>query len=121
MVTSKRCAPPYVKDMREAVEIFVARKFGPGGAYDAGTPGAWRDSAAVKGSVNPYSEEFVDCLSVVAQYVYDTYGKFPNTFTTLVLTGYVQAVHLDTAFYDRHYRPGSYLTTHSEHMGRWHG
>ena len=92
--------PPYVADMREAVEIFVARKFGPGGAYDPSTPGAWRDWAAVKQGVAPYSEEFVDCLSVVAQYVYDTYGKFPNTFTTLVLPGYVQAMHLDTAFYN---------------------
>jgi hypothetical protein len=112
--------PPYVSDMREAVNIFVERKFGPGGAYDPSTPGAWRDTKAIKQGVTLYSEEFIDCLSEVAQYVYDTYGKFPNTFTTMVLPGYVQAVHLDTDFYDTHYQPGAYLPTHQDHMERWH-
>jgi hypothetical protein len=112
--------PPYVSDMREAVNIFVERKFGPKGAYDPNTPGAWREAKGIKQGVTPYSEEFIDCLSEVAQYVYDTYGKFPNTFTTIVLSGYVQAVHLDTDFYDTHYQPGAYLPTHAHHMERWH-
>jgi hypothetical protein len=113
--------PPYVANMREAVNIFVERKFGPEGAYDPSTPGAWADAEAVKRGVTPYSEEFVDCLSQAAQYVYDTCGRFPDTFTTMVVTGYVQAVHLDTEFYDTHYRPGAYLPTHAHHMERWHG
>lgn len=112
--------PPYVSDMREAVDIFVERKFGPGGAYDPSTPGAWEDAKAIKQGVIPYSEEFIDCLSEVAQYVYDTYGKFPNTFTTMVLSGYVQALHLDLDFYDTHYQSGAYLPTHAHHMERWH-
>jgi hypothetical protein len=112
--------PPYVSNMREAVDIFVQRKFGPEGAYDPGTPGAWKDSKTVKQGVTPYSEELIDCMGEVAQYVYDTYGKFPNTFTTMVLPGYVQAVHLDTDFYDARYQPGAYLATHAEHMERWH-
>jgi hypothetical protein len=112
--------PPYVSNMREAVDIFMQRKFGPKGAYDPSTPGAWKDATAVKKGVTPYSEEFIDCMSTVAQYVYDTYGKFPNTFTTMVLPGYVQAVHLDTDFYDAHYQPGAYLVTHAQHMERWH-
>jgi len=57
----------------------------------------------------------------VAQYVYDAYGKFPGAFNASVLPGFVQAVHLDTAFYDTHYRDGAYLDTHAEHMRRWHG
>jgi hypothetical protein len=113
--------PPYVSDMREAVNIFIQRKFGPEGAYDPQTPGPWQDTTAVKQGVTPYSEEFVDCLSDVAQYVYDTYGKFPNTFTTMVLSGYVQAVHLDTGFYDAKYQSGAYLDTHARHMEHWHG
>jgi hypothetical protein len=113
--------PPYHADMRAAVEAFVARKFGPGGAYDPSTPGPWKRTADVKGSVTPYDEAFVSCLSEVAQYIHDKYGKFPGTFTTIVLTGYVQAVHLDTEFYDAHYEPGAYLRAHAEHMRRWHG
>jgi hypothetical protein len=59
-------------------------------------------------------------LGEVAQYIYDTHGRFPATYTTMVLTGYVQAVHLDTDYYDAHFQPGAYLPTHSRHWERWH-
>lgn len=113
--------PPWFDDMHAAAGAFVARKFGQGGTYDATTTGPWRDFAAVKGSVTPYNDEFVACLGEVAQYVFDTYGKFPGAFTTMVLPGFVQAVHLDLEFYDTHYRDGAYLDTHAEHMRLWHG
>lgn len=112
--------PPYHPDMRAAVEAYVERKFGPGGAYDPDTPGPWRDTRAVKQGVEPYSDEFVDCLSEVAQYVHDHQGRFPGTFTTMVLTGYVQAVHLDTEYYDTHYGEDAYLLSHAQHWQRWH-
>lgn len=113
--------PPYQPDMRTAAQVYAERKFGQGGPYDASTPGPWRDTAGIRGGVEPYSEEFVACLGEVAQYVHDTYGRFPATFTTMVLTGYVQAVHLDTAYYDTHFQPGTYLDTHRDHWERWHG
>lgn len=112
--------PPYYPDMRAAVDAFVARKFGPGGAYDPAVPGPWKDSADVKQTVTPYSDEFVSCLAEVAQYVYDTRGRFPATFSTLVLIGYVQAVHLDPEYYDTHFDQGAYLHTHADHWQRWH-
>lgn len=113
--------PPYYPDMRAAVHAFVARKFGPEGAYAADNSGPWQRSREIKGGVSPYSEEFVDCLGEIAQYVHDQCGRFPGTFTTLVLPGFVQAQHIDLDFYDTHYRPGAYLETHAEHMQRWHG
>ncbi|MFP3907199.1 MAG: hypothetical protein ACLFWR_09215 [Acidimicrobiales bacterium] len=112
--------PPYHPDMRSAVETYVERKFGPEGTYDPSVPGPWRNTEAIKRGVTPYSDEFVDCLTEVAQYILDSQGRFPGTFTTIVLTGYVQAVHLDTDFYDTHHNPGAYLTTHAEHWARWH-
>jgi hypothetical protein len=112
--------PPFQKDMRSAVQTFVERRFGPGGAYDAGMPGPWRHSGAVKGGVTPYSDEFIDCMSTITQYIVDTYGKFPATVPTIALTCYVQAQHIDTEFYDEHYAPGAYLNTHATHMDRWH-
>ena len=112
--------PPYYPNMRAAVEAFVKRKFGPKGAYDKDTPGPWKDSKAIKGGVTPYSDEFVDCLAEVAQYIYDKHGKFPGTFSTIVLPGYVQAVHLDTDFYDKFYKPGAYLTSHADNRNVWH-
>jgi hypothetical protein len=112
--------PPYYPDMRSAVETFVERKFGPGGAYDPETPGPWKNSTEVKSSVTPYSDDVVDCLAEIAQYVYDKHGKFPGTFNTIVLPGVVQAQHIDTEYYDTHYQPGAYLDTHADHMERWH-
>jgi len=112
--------PPFYPDMRTAVRAFVARKFGPGGAYDPSIPGPWKDSAKVRGSVEPYTDEFVACLSEVAQYIHDTYGRFPSTFPTIALSGYVQAVHIDTDYYDTHFQPGAYLPSHKQHWQRWH-
>jgi hypothetical protein len=112
--------PPYYPDMHSATKVFVERKFGPGGAYDPEVPGAWRDSARVKGSVTRYNNDFVDCISEVAQYIYEKYGKFPGVRTTIMLPGFVQAHHIDTDFYDTHYVQGAYLETHARHTERWH-
>ncbi len=113
--------PPYYTDMHEAVKEFVRRKFGDGGAYDPATGGPWNKDGDVKSSVTPYSTEFIDCLGEIAQYIYDKHGKFPGSFTTIVLPGFVQTQHLDTEFYDRHYKEGAYLETHAKHMKTWHG
>jgi hypothetical protein len=113
--------PPNYPDMHRAVEAFVARKFGTGGAYDADTPGPWRDSTGVKNTVAPYSTDFVECLSEMARYIYGKYGKFPGTRSTILLPGFVQAQHIDTDFYDAHYGEGAYLPTHAEQAARWHG
>lgn len=113
--------PPYYPDMHAAVEAFVERKFGPGGAYDPNAEGPWRESARVKRTVAAYDGDFVDCLSEVARYVYGKFGKFPGTRSTIMLPGFVQAHHLDTDFYDRHYGEGAYLETHANHMREWHG
>lgn len=76
--------------------------------------GPWKAGAQVKGTVHPYSDEFLDCLGEIAQYVYEKHGRFPETLTTLVLPGVVQAQHLDTELYDAHYGPGAYLETHAD-------
>jgi hypothetical protein len=124
--------PPYYPDMHAAVEVFVARKFGPDGAYaqpaadtqahsrTSAVHGPWRDSAGVRRTVAPYSAEFVDCMSEVARYIHHKHGKFPGIRSTILLPGFVQAQHLDTDFYDTHYQEGAYLSTHAEHMERWH-
>lgn len=112
--------PPYQRDMRAAVEMLAQRKFGSGGAYDPSTPGPFRRNSEVKGSVTPYGAELLECLGEMAQYLYDTYGKFPATIPSILVAGYVQAQHIDTEFYDTHFQPGAYLQTHVGHMARWH-
>jgi hypothetical protein len=113
--------PPHHADMAAAVEAFAARKFGAGGPFNAGTPGAWTDSPGFRGSATVHDEHFKACIALQAQYVVDTFGKFPGTVPTLFILNYVQAHHLDLEFYDRFFAPGSYLRTHTEHMQRWHG
>ncbi len=112
--------PPYYKDMHDAVKVFADRKFREGGAYDPKTPGPWKKSSEIKRSVTAYNKDFIDCMSEVAQYIYDKHGKFPGTRTTMVMPGFVQSVHIDTDYYDKYFQPGAYLNTHRDHMKNWH-
>ena len=112
--------PPHYQNMRDAVEALASRKFGEGGVYNPDTPGAWSDSPKVRGNAVPYTEEFKECVALQAQYIYDTYGKFPGTIQSIFCFMYVQAQHLDLDFYDHYFKPGAYLTTHKEHMKKWH-
>jgi hypothetical protein len=104
-----------------AVAAFAERKFGPGGPFNPQTPGAWTDSPRVRGSAQIHDEAFKACVAVQAQYVFDTFGKFPGTVPSVFIMNYVQVHHLDLEFYDRFFRQGAYLRTHAEHMQRWHG
>ena len=106
--------------MRDAVEALAKRKFGEGGVFNPSTPGSWSDSPKVRGSANTYTEEFKEYVALQAQYIYDTYGKFPGTIQSIFCFMYVQAHHLDVGFYDHYFNPQAYLTTHKEHMKKWH-
>jgi hypothetical protein len=112
--------PPHYRNMREAVEALAKRKYGEGGVYNEGTPGAWKDSAKVRGSAHHASEDFKECVALQAQYIYDTYSKFPATAPSIFAFMYLQAHHLDLSFYEHYFKPGAYLSTHAEHMKNWH-
>jgi hypothetical protein len=113
--------PPHYENMRAAVEALCERKFGPGGPFNADTPGPWKDSAKVRASAQIHDEQFRECIALQAQYIYDTFGRFPGTVPTMFAIMYLQAHHLDLEFYDHFYKQGSYLKTHKNHMKRWHG
>lgn len=112
--------PPHYPDMRAAVEAVCERKFGPGGPFNRQTPGPWKDSPGVRGSAKIHDERFRECVALQAQYVYDTFGKFPGSVPSIFVMTYLQAHHLDLEFYDRFYEPGAYLQSHARHMERWH-
>jgi len=112
--------PPHYADMRAAVEALCERKFGPGGPFHPQTPGPWKDTRAVRSAAEPHSEEFKECVALQAQYVFDTFGKFPGTVPSIFLIMYLQAHHLDLEFYDTFFKPGAYLRTHRDHMKAWH-
>ena len=112
--------PPHYPDMRAAVEAVCQRKFGPGGPFHPDTPGPWKDSRAVRSAAQVHSEEFRECVALQAQYVFDTFGKFPGTVPSIFHIMHLQAHHLDLEFYDRFFKPGAYLKTHAGHMKAWH-
>jgi len=112
--------PPHYPDMRAAVEAVCERKFGPGGPFHPDTPGPWKDSRKVRSAAQVHDERFRECVALQAQYVYDTFGKFPGTVPSMFLIMYLQAHHIDLDFYDEFYKPGAYLETHAKHMARWH-
>jgi hypothetical protein len=112
--------PPHYPDMRVAVEEIQKRKFGPGGPFHPETPGPWKDPVKVRSAAQVHSEEFRECVALQAQYILDTFGKFPGTVPSIFLITYLQVHHLDLEFYDTFYKPGAYLKTHAKHMARWH-
>ena len=112
--------PPHHGDMRVAVDALCERKFGPGGPFHRETPGPWKDSVKVRSAAQVHSAEFRECVALQAQYIFDTFGKFPGTVPSMIAVMYLQAHHLDLEFYDKFYEPGAYLRTHAAHTARWH-
>ncbi len=112
--------PPHYPDMRAAVEALCERKFGSGGPFHPDTHGPWKESRTVRSSAQIHNERFRECVALQAQYVYDTFGKYPATVPTIFILMYLQAHHLDLEYYDTLFEPGSYLRTHAEHLTRWH-
>jgi hypothetical protein len=113
--------PPHYVNMRAAVDAVHERKFGLGGPFHPDTPGPWKDSPKVRSAAQVHSEDFKECVALQAQYVFDTFGKFPGTVPSMFVITYLQAHHIDLEFYDTFFSPGAYLETHAKHMSRWHG
>jgi hypothetical protein len=112
--------PPHYKDMHAAVDAVVERKFGSGGPFHPDTPGPWKESRKVRSSAKVHDELFRECVATQAQYIFDTFGKFPGTVPSIYVMPYMQAHHLDLEFYDHFFKPGAYLKTHAQHMKKWH-
>ena len=118
----KPFAPPYYPTMEAAVRAFVDYKFAPGTGFfrDAPRPSAWLDPSAVQASIPPYTEANIQAVIGYCEYVMKHYGQFPANFGPIRTLMAFQAHHIDTAFYDRFYRPGAYTQAHAEHFARWH-
>lgn len=103
--------PPYHKNMDEAVDRFLEHK------YDA-----WKDDKPF-----PYTEPdkhlmkapkptdtTIQIVKDVANYIYDTYGRFPAFVDPMYMRLVFQSMHIDPDFYDQYYPKGSYTDMHVE-------
>lgn len=111
--------PPHFADMRAAVESVVTRKFGKGGPFNANTKGPYKETDAVRSKGAPIDAEFIDCVTTMAQYIFNSFGRFPATVPAVFTLMYLQAHQLDTGFYDTHFSDNSYLATHAHHDENW--
>lgn len=111
--------PPHHADMRAAVESAVRRKFGAGGPFNPATDGPYKRNPAVRGSAAEIDAEAIEIVTLIADYMLGTFGRFPATVPAVFIKTYLQAHRIDTDFYDRFYAPGYYLRSHAEHDRNW--
>ena len=70
-------------------------------------------------SAQVLDERFKRLIAVQAQYIFDTFGKFPATVPSVYIL-LSAAQHIDTEYYDKLFKPGAYLPTHARHHAYWH-
>lgn len=114
--------PPYYKNMDEAVDAFVEKKFGSGGVFDSRYPGVipFKDGKKVLDGYEKPTKDMISMVKDYCNYVYDTYGRFPAITDTILLREWIQVHHLDLDFYDKYMSPELLNKTHREHMDTWH-
>ena len=106
-VLLKNYAPPYYRNMEEAVLAFIDHKYNAkqGTFRDGGEVTGWQDGKAVQAAIPQYSDGAIAATIACCEYIHNRYGRFPATtgaFRTLLA---YQAHQLDSDFYQRYYRP----------------
>ena len=109
--------PPYFPTMDEAVDAVLAPPEAPRGR--APVPHRLPPNAPLAGTV-AVSAEGLACTKAICRTILEAYGRFPGTVDAMHLMWMMQAHHLDTDFYDRHFRPGACGPTHLAHLATWH-
>jgi hypothetical protein len=108
--------PPYVADMEEAVDRYLAQE-----AEAAGREGAHGNPSEVAAGRARPSEETVAIVKAFCRDVQERHGRFPAFLDPAFARLVVQAHHLDLEFYDEHFHAGAYTDRHRDHMRLWHG
>ncbi|GIX48349.1 MAG: hypothetical protein KatS3mg131_2560 [Candidatus Tectimicrobiota bacterium] len=113
--------PPYYPSMAAAVEAVVASKWGQGGLFTGdGGPVPFRDPQHLAREVPVTPDEVVQMAKDLCTYIYQTYGRFPAQLDAMNMCLWLQAHHLETAYYDRFLQPGAYHEAIATHLQRWH-
>ncbi|MHB8573938.1 MAG: hypothetical protein ACYDCQ_01275 [Dehalococcoidia bacterium] len=111
---------PYVSSPEAAVRVLFEEKWGDEGAYTSGNQ-PFAPRLSVDHQVPRTSERALDAATALYEYCVQTYGHFPATIPPVAPGVWVQAHHLELAFYDHYYGPGSYPESVRTHMATWHG
>jgi hypothetical protein len=109
--------PPYYKDMHEAVDAFMAMKWS---AMDDDVSKPYKNPEGFVQAIPRPHDETVEMVKDYAQYVWDTYGRFPMGIDPMYQRLTCQAQHIDPDFYEQYYPPGALTQQHLNHFDRWH-
>lgn len=114
--------PPYYKTMDDAVDAFIEKKFGSGGIFTSDYSGIvpYKDWKKVQPGYPVPSKEVIQIVKDYCNYIFDTFGRFPATFDTIVMPEWLQVHHLEEEFYDKYGLDKLLNETHRKHMGLWH-
>ena len=108
-------APPYYKNMDEAVDAFLEDK-----RQTCTASSCFNNVDGVYDEVKDATPERIQVVKDVCNYIYDTYGRFPAFIDPMYSRLTAQAHHLELEFYDKHYPPNSYTELHKNHFANWH-
>jgi hypothetical protein len=109
--------PPYYKDMDEAIDAFFEHK---NEAWKPEKPFPYTEPDKHLMKAPKPTERTIQIVKDVANYIYDTYGRFPAFVDPMYMRLVFQAMHLDLEFYDKYYPPGSYSDMHINHFKLFH-
>jgi hypothetical protein len=66
------------------------------------------------------SKKVIQITKDYCNYIFDTYGRFPATFDSIVMPEWLQVHHLEQEFYHKYGLDKLLNETHKKHMGLWH-
>ncbi len=107
--------------MDAAVEAVVAMKWGQGGIFTGdGGPLPFRQPQGLQEDIPVSPDEVIQMTKDLCNYLYTTYGRFPAQPDAMNMCMWLQAHHLEIAYYDRFMQPGAYHDAIANHMQVWH-
>ena len=120
MILKPYC-PPHYTNMEAAVYSVIERKWGKEGLFGTGTKeSAWKDPAAISKAGTRPSQRTIDATVAYCEYLFKTYGRFPVYPAPYKTNVGFQCAHLDTEFYETHYRSGVLPEHFHQHNDDWH-
>jgi hypothetical protein len=90
--------------MDEAVDTIVIEKLGKNGMLsdEKQRIGPYKDYIRIKDTLETIPQEAIECTKAIVNYVYDTYGRFPANYDTMMIPIMIQAHHTEMEFYERY-------------------
>ena len=109
--------PPYYKNMDEAFDAFFEHKHD---AWRSDKPFPYTEPDKHLMRAPKPTDRTREITKSVANYIYDTYGRFPAFVDPMFMRLVFQAMHIDLEFYDKYYPKGTYTEHHVNHFKLFH-